>query len=129
MSGWEVYYALLVPGEGSKLKNLLSEIKVANVSQYAFWTEPEIASSPIFVTASFVWEGSEAHYDYHLYKITSYLREPTQLADGVEYSSQDSYTTTKKYFIEKGENALISEQKEILSRLRKKQSVSRSPAR
>lgn len=55
-SGWQIHFALLRPGAGKILENLLlSDATVSNLSQYALLNDPSVSPSPIFLTADFVW--------------------------------------------------------------------------
>lgn len=119
VSGWGIHFALLRPGAGNDLENLLlPDLSVSNISQHAFWNDVTISDTPIFVTANFAWEGDECHYCDHRYKISSYTWKTSSLLDGPYYSLEDEYMTVRKY---KSEDADIlgSEKPEILARLRR----------
>ena len=53
ISGFSIYFALLEPGTGKDLQNILFISPVSNQSQHAFWTEPSISEAPVFVTADY----------------------------------------------------------------------------
>ncbi len=120
VSGWMVHFALLRPGSGTTLDNLfLSDPSVSNQSQQAFWSEPSISRSQIFVTAEYVWGRNESHYEPHRFVISSYLRLPSTMIDSLAYHLEDEYMTVRHYDLEANADVLASEKPEILARLRK----------
>jgi hypothetical protein len=114
-SGWQIHFALLRPGTGGDLLDLLNE-KASNQSQHAFWTDSTISDAAIFVTANFVWGPDEAHYDKHRYIISAFVRQPSIIGD--PYYLADQYMTVRKYDLDK-DDILASEKPEILARLRR----------
>ena len=117
VSGFGIHFALLRPSTGKNLENLFSsDTSVSNQSQHAFWNDSTISDSPIFLTADFVW-GPESHYEEHRYIISSYIRKPSSIVDGLYYHLEDRYMTVRKYDPEGNENILNSEKQEILARL------------
>ena len=89
-----------------------------NQSQRAFWNEPSISDSQIFVTASDVWGPDEGHYGEHRYIVSTYLRQPvTDYDSGDFYWLVDRYMTTSFYDLESAD-VLKSEKPEILARVR-----------
>ena len=77
VSGWEIHFALLVPGSAKELQDLLlSEVSVSSLSQDEFWIEPAISDAKIFLTADAVWGPEEVHFGDHRYMISVYVRAP-----------------------------------------------------
>jgi hypothetical protein len=119
-SGWRVHFALLRPNGNKDLEDLfMSDMEVSNQSQHAFWTDQTISSSPIFVTADFVWGPDEAHYDNHRYIVSAYVYRHHALLDDDSYFLEDRYMTANKYNSDAGNDVLASERQEILTRLRR----------
>ena len=114
VSGWGVHLALLVPGKGKDLEDLLpSDVRISNQSQTAFWSEPELSDTTIFVTATFIWGPGESHYEEHRYEISAYV----WLKD--DYWQADQYVTSRWYSLDANADVLGSERAEVLSRLKK----------
>ena len=64
VSGWQVYFALLQPGTGKELGDLfLSDTRVSNQNQHAFWSVPTVSDAQIFLTADYVWGRTKAITD------------------------------------------------------------------
>lgn len=127
VSGWQIRFALLLPGSGKELQNIfLSDTTVPNQSQYAFWTDPTISDAQIFVTAGFVWGPDEGHYAKHRYIISAYVVRPRTVVNDTDYSHylEDRYMTILKYDLDANANILSSEKQEILTRLRRIKSAS-----
>jgi hypothetical protein len=97
----------------------VGQFTVSNQGEHAFWGDPAISHAPIFVTADYTVGADESHYSPHRYIISAYLRKSSTLVDGELYYLEDQYMTVRKYDREGGDNVLASEQKEILSRLRR----------
>jgi len=119
VSGRTVHFALLRPGSNGQLDTILTVDGVSNQSEYAFWTEPEISESPIFVVADYVWGPDEAHYSDHRFLISAYVLLPSDLLDEPAYFLDDRYMTRQKYDQDGGAQILKSERSEIISRLLK----------
>jgi hypothetical protein len=116
-SGWGVHFALLRPGRTKYLQDLfLFNAEISNQGQHAFWNEPSVSESKIFVTADEVGGPDEAHYDNHRYIVSAYLRLPSTLLDGSFYYLNDQYMTVRKYDSDK-HDVLAAEKPEILARL------------
>lgn len=116
VSGWEIHFALLVPGSGKELQDLLlSEVSVSSLSQDEFWIEPTISDARIFLTADAVWGPDEVHFGDHRYMISVYLRA----LDDPNYWLGDRYMTTRKYDLGTKVNVLQAERPEILARLKR----------
>jgi hypothetical protein len=115
VSGWAIHFALLRPGQGKELENLLEYgLSVSNQNQHAFWNETTISNSPIFITAEDVWGPGESHYEVHRYVISAYSLDP----EGGRYWLADRYMTVRRYDLENAD-ILASEKQEILARLRR----------
>ncbi|MGD0435399.1 MAG: hypothetical protein ABSB86_02965 [Bryobacteraceae bacterium] len=120
VSGWQIYFALLCAGKGRNLDDLfLSDVSVSNQNQHAFWNDPEISESPIFLTAEFVWGPDEGHYGEHRYIISAYVRMPSSLLGGSYYQLADRYMTIHKSDLEANAGILNSEKQEIIIRLKR----------
>jgi hypothetical protein len=118
VSGWMIHFALLRPGDGKALEDLfIADLSVSNQSQHAFWSEPSISRTKIFVTADFAWGPDEGHYGEHRYTISAYVQKITFLLDTPHYYLADRYMTTRKYELDA--SILASERQEILARLRR----------
>lgn len=119
VSGWPIHFALLRPGTGKDLENLLEYgLSVSNQNQHAFWNETTISNSPIFITAEDVWGPDEAHYGEHRYIVSAYVRTYSFELDDLSYHLADRYMTVRKYELESAD-ILASEKPEILARLRR----------
>jgi hypothetical protein len=116
VSGWEVHFALLIPGSGKELDDLLlSEVSVSNLSQYAFWTEPAVSNTKILLTADAVWGPEEVHFGNRRYMISVYV----QAREDPDYWLEDRYMTARKYDLGTKVNVLESERQQILARLKR----------
>jgi hypothetical protein len=74
VSGWSMHLALLTPGTGKDLDDLLPvDLSLSNQSQTAFWSEPVVSGERIFVTADAFPGPGEAHYSDHRYVISTYI--------------------------------------------------------
>lgn len=117
VSGWAVHYALLRPGTGKDLEELLiADASVSNQSQQAFWNDLSISDAQIFLTAEYAWGSDEAHYDEHRYVVSAYVMKRTSIVDDPTYYLEDRYMTVRKYDLENAD-ILVSEKQEILARL------------
>lgn len=117
-SGFDVHFALLRPGTGKVLDNLLIlDGPVSNQSQHEFWTDSGISPAPIFVTADFVWGPDEAHYGTHRFIISAYVFRQSELSGDFGYWLQDRYMTARQYDPDVNDDVLFSEKLEVLSRL------------
>ena len=126
VSGWLVHFALLRPGTGKDLEDSFPYISLDNQNQYAFWTEPSISRSPIFLTADVAWQSDQAHYGPHRYVISAYMRTPPYY-DGDIYLLEDQYLTIRTYDLGAKADALSSEKPEILARLSRVKAAAQSP--
>ena len=120
VSGWRVHFALLRPDASKELVDLfIGDMEVSNQNQHAFWRDPSVSDSLIFLTAVAVWGPNEGHYGEHRYIVSAYVRKPVlDLADSY-YSLEDRYMTVRSYDIEANADVLASEKPEILARLRR----------
>lgn len=119
VSGSSLHLALLRPGRLDALDNMISVGPVSNQSEHAFWTEPKVSQSPIFVVADFVWGPNESHYSEHRFVISAYVYLSSDLVDDPMYYLDDKYLTLRRYDQDAGDHILISERTEILKRLMK----------
>ncbi len=117
VSGWGIHFALLRPGTGKDLRDLFpSGILVSNQSESAFWNEPALFDSQIFVTADYFWGPNEGHLGEHRYIISAYVLKPSSIVGDLCYNLAVRFTTNRAYDLE-SERVLASEKKEILTRL------------
>jgi hypothetical protein len=119
VSGWQVHFALLVPGTGKDLQDLLPDVAVSNQNQHEFLTDLAISDAPIFITADYIWGPDEGHYGEHRYRISAYILKSSSFADNLQYYLEDQYMTVHKYDLEANVSILSAEKQEILTRLRK----------
>jgi hypothetical protein len=122
-SGFTIHFALLLPGTGRELENILG-VSASNQSQYTFWSDPAISDAKIFLTADYVWGPDEGHYDEHRYFISAYVRKPSAYSDRRSYYLEDRYMTVRKYDLQAKMDILTSEKQEILTRLRRAMAAS-----
>jgi hypothetical protein len=120
VSGFSLHLALLRPGVAD-LDNILNMDPVSNQSEYAFWTEPKLSASPIFVVADYVWGPDESHYSEHRFMISAYVLLSSDLLHDPVYFLDDRYLTLQKYNQDAGDQILKSERGEILRRLKQVQ--------
>jgi hypothetical protein len=128
ISGWQVHFALLRPGTGKDLEDLFfSDISISNQSQYAFWKEPSISASQVFVTAEYVPAPGpgEGRYGEHRYILSAYVRTSASY-DADVYYLEDRYMTVRRYDLNANADALANERQEILARLKRVTSATRS---
>jgi hypothetical protein len=127
VSGWEIHFALLRPGKGKDLQDLLmSDVSISNQGQYVFWSDPSISDAQIFVTAKYVSGPDEGHYGEHRYIISAYVQEPSSMVDDRYYYLEDQYMTVRKYDLETNAHILDAEKPEIFARLRRLKATTRS---
>jgi hypothetical protein len=117
-SGWTVHFALLRPGTGNQLDDLL-DVSVSNQNRHAFWYEPAISDAPIFVTADYQWGPNEGHYSPHRYVISAYALRYSDLSEVSTYFLEDQFMTVRRYDIDDKGDVLKSERQEILDRLKR----------
>lgn len=118
VSGWGIHFALVRPGSGKYLDNLL-DADVSNQNQHAFRDLPEFSEAKVFLTADFVWGLGEGHYDAHRYIISAYALEGPHSFGAQFYRLKDRYMTVRKYDQDANDDILGSEKPEILARLRR----------
>ena len=120
VSGYGIHFALLRPGAGGDLEDFFkSGISLSSQSEHAFWSEPSISGSKIFVTADYVWGPDESHYQQHRFIVSTYVRRPSSMVDGLCYYLEDQFMTVRKYDLEESADILKSERQEILALLRR----------
>jgi hypothetical protein len=117
VSGFTIHFALLHPGTGKELEDLLPDISISNQSEHEFWNLPALSDAPVFAIGDCVLGPDESHYSEHRYIISTYTRLPSSMVDGLYYYLEDQYMTTRKYA--EGSHILSSEKPEILARLRR----------
>jgi hypothetical protein len=115
VSGWQIHFALLLPGPGKNLQDVFLVTSVSNQSQHAFWTDTAISDAQMFVTATYVIGPDEGHYGEHRYIISAYVVSKFSPL----YYLEDQYMTTRKYDLGAKADVLNSEKPEILARLRR----------
>ena len=72
--GFRIHYALLTPGSGKTLDELLpGGVVLFNQNQSVFWSEPDLSDAKIFVTADAFGGPGEAHYGQHRYEISAHV--------------------------------------------------------
>jgi len=129
-SGSAFHYALLRPGNGKEIENLLPpDLILSEISEHAFWSDPSISDAPIFVTADFVWYFRDGHFGDHRFTISAYALEKDLpgVPDLFNYALEDRYMTVRKYpslNADPGDSdstvgVLNSEKPEILARLKR----------
>ena len=120
VSGWPVHFALLRPGTGNNLEDLLvGDVTVSNQNQHALVNDTSISPSPIFLIADAVWGPDEGHYGPHRFVVSAYARGASSDPDGDAYYLADQYMTAGRYDLEKNADIITSESEEILGRLRR----------
>jgi hypothetical protein len=122
VSGWSIHYAILRPGEGDKLEDILPwSAATSNQSQRGLWNLPEISEARVFVTADAEWGPGpdETHYSPHRYKVSAYVLFSSELLDDdLYYYLDDQYLTVRKYDLE-SDDVLAAEKAEINARLKR----------
>ena len=129
VSGFGIHFALLRPGSGPNLENLLPwNLEVSAQSQRAFWEDPAISGAKIFITADAVWRREEGHFGEHRVLISAYLFKPRGY-DNVEpyYQFEDQYLSVHSYDLTAVPpiDVLGAEKAEILARLRRVKAANR----
>jgi hypothetical protein len=128
VSAFGIHFALLRPGTDKELDDSFPYIEVSNQSQHAFWNEPSISASPIFLTADGAGQSEHTHYGEHRYIISAYIRTSppyNEFNDDI-YLLEDQYLTIRKYAPFPNADILASEKQEILARLRRVKAATQS---
>ncbi len=94
------------------------DMSFANQSQHAFWKEPSISRTPIFLVADYIWGPGEGHYGDHRFMISAYFPADWYPDGGLTYYLADRYMTTRSYDLDKSD-ILTTERPEILARLKR----------
>lgn len=114
VSGRGIHYALLAAEGGKELQDLfLGDVSVSNQSRTAFWSEPDLSDTKIFVDSDAMWGPGEVHYGEHRYVLSIYVWE------GSNYWLADRYITSRWYDFDANDDVLGSEKAEIIARLKK----------
>jgi len=120
-SGERNHIALLQPGKGRQLRNLMSpDLSMSEQGEYQFLNEPSISKMPLFIVADYVWSDGESHFSRHRFRISTYVFGPTL----PNYGLRDEYVTSKKYasYDDAEKITVIQyENAEILARLKRQQ--------
>jgi hypothetical protein len=117
-SGSKNLLALLEPGKGKRLSNLLTDVTFGNQSEYRFLNVATISDMPLLAIADASWGAGETHFSKHRFTVTIYSYD----AKLNYYGLRDQYLTSGKYpsFDEVDViNVLEPEREEILARLRR----------
>jgi len=119
-SGSSKHLALLQPGKGRYLNNLLpSGLSVSGEqSEYQFWSEPSISPAPLLVIADYVGGEGETHFSSHRFRISTFVLSATM----PYYGLRDEYLTSTKYpSLDETDkiNVLSHERAEIIARLKR----------
>ncbi len=125
VSGFLIRFALLRSGKGKDLENSFPYIVLSNQSQHAFWNEPSISASPIFLTADIATGSDQAHLGEHRYTVSAYTQTSPPY-DGDIYLLEDQYMTIRKYDPFVNADIFASEKQEILARLRRVKAATQS---
>lgn len=120
VSGFEIHYALLIPGAEQDLIDLFSKpIKTSNQSQTGFLSDPSISPAKIVVIADFVWGPDESHHGPHRFIISSYVLRLSSDLNESRYFLQDRYMTARWYRDDDGTSIVEAERQQALSRLKR----------
>jgi hypothetical protein len=120
VSGWAVHFALLRPGTGNNLEDLLvGDVTVSNQNQHAFVNDTSISPSPIFLIADAVWGPNEGHYGPHRFMVSAYARGISSDPDSDAYYLADQFMTVRRYDLQEHADIITSEKQEIVARLRR----------
>jgi len=93
-SGTQKVLALLKPGKGHDLDNLLPKgLTVSEQGEYQFWSEASISPKLLLVTANYVWNAGETHFSRHKFQVSTYVFSFSTQG----YQLRDRYVTAKKY--------------------------------
>jgi hypothetical protein len=125
VSGFAIHFALLRLGTEKDLSDLFPYITISNQSQHAFWNEPSISASPIFLTADIAPGSDQAHYGEHRYVVSAYTRTSPPYEDDI-FLLEDQFMTIRKYDPFANADILASEKPEILARLRRVKAAAQS---
>jgi hypothetical protein len=115
-SGSSNILALLVPGQGARLRNLFPSIVVSEQSEHQFIYRQVSSDMPIFAVADYLWSDGETHFSRHRFTISVY----TYGKNVPYYQLRDQYVTAKKYPSLDEADAIVviaHEKPEILARL------------
>lgn len=119
VSGYEVHYALLIPGANEELVDLFSRpVKASNQSQTALLSDSVVSPARIVVIADVVWGPDESHHGPHRFIISAYVLRLSSDLNESRYFLQDRYMTTGWYRGDAGADIVKAEQRQILSRLK-----------
>jgi hypothetical protein len=110
--------ALLVPGKGKDLNNLLPDVSFGDQSEHHFWKLPSISDMQVLVLAEGMGDLNGSHFSRQrfLIKVLVFNHHVGF------YGLQDEYLTSKKYpSLDEVDviHVLEAERKEILARLKK----------
>jgi hypothetical protein len=120
VSGWGIHFALLRAGKERDLEDsFMSEVKLSEQSQHAFWSVPSISDSLIFLTADYAWGPEEAHHGGHRFIVSAYVWKQLPMLDYPTYYLDDQYMTVRKYDVEEKADVLAAEKQEIIARLKR----------
>lgn len=117
-SGTTHLLALLEPGKGKYLNDLLFGITFGDQSEHHFWSVPSVSDMPLLVIADAMGGAGETHFSRHRFVVKVFAFDPKLRY----YGLQDEYLTSGKYpsFDEVDViSVLESERQEILTRLKK----------
>jgi hypothetical protein len=127
VSGFPIYFALLRPGDGKELENLLPpELTRSVQGQHVFWSHPTISDAQLFVVATAVWGVNESHQGVHRFIISAYVLKDSEF--GERYYLEDEYLTARTYAYWE-DDILAAEKAEILARLLRAKAAATSPVR
>src|SRR5579871_1171616 len=116
LGGFSTHFALLRPGFGNELSDLLgADTSVSDQSWYTWWNMSAISDAPIFVTADFIWGPSDGRFTDHRYTISAYVWVYSSITRFWEYHLMDRYMTADAYSL--SGDILATERLEILARL------------
>ena len=125
VSGFGIHFALLRPGTEKDLEDSFPYITLSNQSQHAFWNQPSISVSPIFLTADVAEGSDQTHYGEHRYVVSAYTRTSPPYDDDI-YLLEDRFMTIRKYDPFANADILASEEQEIVARLRRAKAAAQS---
>jgi hypothetical protein len=117
-SGSKNLLALLEPGKGKNLSNLLLDVTFGDQSEHHFMNVATISDMPLLAIADASWGAGETHFSKHRFMVTVYSYDPALNY----YGLRDKFLTSAKYpsFDEVDViNVLEPEREEILARLRR----------
>ncbi|HEV2202182.1 MAG TPA: hypothetical protein VGR73_20370 [Bryobacteraceae bacterium] len=138
VSGFAIRYAILQPGAGKDLEDLLwsgsdSGVTLSDQSEDALWKEPSISEAPIFLTAERFWGPEEPHFGDFRFMVSTYLLRFRPDSESFHYDLEDQYLTARRYptvFVGTERPSLLdSEKPEILARLKRVKAEAERQAR